>query len=252
MIIYLHFVLLFVSIPKVLCFQSLSQINKIYSWNRLHHFHSVKITKINSNNVNNNQIESNNQIKAYFDDLLKGYSSIFSLPWKNSPNTTTSLEISNIISTKIAIIGAGISGLSCAQELYKNGVTDFILLESSDSVGGRVKSDNIDGFVLDRGFQVFIEEYPESKALFDYKSLDLRPFLPGAYVRFKKEFFLVSDPLRRPQDLIASLFSPIGSLFDKFIVGILSISSKFRKVSDIEEDLELDTQSYLENTLVCQ
>lgn len=39
----------------------------------------------------------------------------------------------------------------------------FVLLEASDGVGGRVRTDEVDGFLLDRGFQIFLTSYPECK-----------------------------------------------------------------------------------------
>jgi Flavin containing amine oxidoreductase len=85
-------------------------------------------------------------------------------------------------------------------------------------VGGRVRSDIVDGFVLDRGFHVFLESYPQSIDSFNYPDLKLKSFLPGALVRLDRGFYRVSDPLRRPQDLLASLISPIGSITDKIKV----------------------------------
>jgi len=58
------------------------------------------------------------------------------------------------------IIGAGLSGLACATELARSGYTDFLVLEAADAPGGRVRTDVVDGYLLDRGFQVFIDSYP--------------------------------------------------------------------------------------------
>jgi phytoene dehydrogenase-like protein len=114
----------------------------------------------------------------------------------------------------ILIIGAGLAGLACARRLTQAGVTCTVL-EASDGVGGRARTDRVDGFLLDRGFQVLLTGYPEARQTLDYASLDLNPFHPGALVRYDGRFHLVSDPLRRPQDLPTALFSPIGSLRDK-------------------------------------
>lgn len=114
----------------------------------------------------------------------------------------------------ILIIGAGLAGLACARRLSQAGVACTVL-EASDGVGGRVRTDRVDGFLLDRGFQVFLTGYPEARRTLDYASLDLKPFHPGALIHYDSRFHLVSDPLRRPQDLPTVLFSPIGSLTDK-------------------------------------
>ena len=83
----------------------------------------------------------------------------------------------------ITIIGAGISGLTAAIYLCQKGYKVQII-EASDRAGGRIKTDIIDGFRLDRGFQVLLTEYPEAKALLDYKKLKLKRFLPGATVLY--------------------------------------------------------------------
>jgi phytoene dehydrogenase-like protein len=117
---------------------------------------------------------------------------------------------------RIVIIGAGLAGLACARRLTEAGVT-CIVLESSDGVGGRVRTDTLEGFQLDRGFQVFLTGYPEARRTLDYTALDLKPFHPGTIIRYSGRFHLLSDPLRRPQDLLSTLFNPIGSFTDKYL-----------------------------------
>ena len=77
-------------------------------------------------------------------------------------------------SPRIVIIGAGLSGLACARVLAKSGIP-FTLIEASNGVGGRVRTDVVDGYRLDRGFQVFLPAYPEARSVLDYEALDLRP-----------------------------------------------------------------------------
>ena len=70
------------------------------------------------------------------------------------------------------------AGLSCGYHLHKAGVR-FAILEAANAAGGRVQTDNVDGFLLDRGFQIFLTSYPEAQELLDYQSLDLQPFYAG-------------------------------------------------------------------------
>ncbi len=119
------------------------------------------------------------------------------------------------IGPRVLIIGAGLAGLVCARRLTECGVPCTVL-EASDEVGGRVRTDHVKGFQLDRGFQVFLTGYPEARKTLDYPSLGLKPFYPGAVIRYAGRFHRVSDPFRRPQDLVQTLLGPIGSLADKF------------------------------------
>src|ERR1700744_2336621 len=83
--------------------------------------------------------------------------------------------------TEVVIIGAGLAGLSCALSLEAAGVA-VALLEASDGPGGRVRTDLVEGFRLDRGFQVMLTASPEARRLLDYGALQLRKFEPGALV----------------------------------------------------------------------
>ena len=119
---------------------------------------------------------------------------------------------------EVLIVGAGVAGLSCGLRLQKAGVP-FSVLEASDGVGGRVRSDKVDGFILDRGFQIFLTSYPEAQAALDYTKLDLQPFYAGAMVQYKQKFHRVADPLRHPVDGVLSLFNDAGTVGDKVNVG---------------------------------
>lgn len=114
----------------------------------------------------------------------------------------------------VVIIGAGLAGLACARRLTNAGVACMVL-EASDGIGGRVRTDRVEGFQLDRGFQVFLSGYPEARKTLNYAELDLLPFHPGALIRYAGRFYRMSDLVRRPQDLLQTLFSPIGSFADK-------------------------------------
>jgi phytoene dehydrogenase-like protein len=121
---------------------------------------------------------------------------------------------------EILIVGGGLAGLRCACLLEAAGAA-YRLFEAGDGWGGRVRTDqHPEGFLLDRGFQVFLTAYPESLPLFDYEALDLGPFLPGALVRVGDRFHRVSDPWRDPRGLGPTLRAPVGSLADKLRIGL--------------------------------
>jgi phytoene dehydrogenase-like protein len=112
------------------------------------------------------------------------------------------------------VVGGGLAGLTCARYLCDHGIT-CRLFEASDEVGGRVRTDQVDGFLLDRGFQVFLTAYPEAREILDYKRLRLSKFEPGALIRFNDKFQRLTDPWRRPRHLLATAFSPVARLSDK-------------------------------------
>lgn len=111
-------------------------------------------------------------------------------------------------------MGAGLAGLSAATTLHR-AQRDVIVLEASDDVGGRVRTDTVDGYRLDRGFQVLLTAYPELQTQLDVAALDLRRFEPGAMVWDGQRLSLVGDPIRRPKTAVAAARAPIGSLADK-------------------------------------
>ena len=75
----------------------------------------------------------------------------------------------------VIVVGAGLAGLCCARELHAAGL-EVLVLERGDAPGGRVRTDEVEGFLLDRGFQVLLTAYPEARRALDYDRLGLRPF----------------------------------------------------------------------------
>ncbi len=116
--------------------------------------------------------------------------------------------------SRVAVIGAGLAGLTAALNLERRGAA-VTIVEAADDVGGRVRTDIVDGFLLDRGFQVLLSAYPEVQAELRYAELGLRPFVSGALVRVDGRFSRVADPWRDQRGLLASALSPIGSTADK-------------------------------------
>jgi phytoene dehydrogenase-like protein len=120
----------------------------------------------------------------------------------------------------VIIVGAGLAGLCCAVELHAAGL-EVLVLERADSPGGRMRTDDADGFLLDRGFQVLLTAYPEARRVLDYERLGLRPFASGALIRRRGESLRVADPMRHPIEALRGLRGGPGSLADKLRVARL-------------------------------
>tara|TARA_B100000212_G_scaffold320659_1_gene278661 strand:- start:6124 stop:7374 length:1251 start_codon:yes stop_codon:yes gene_type:complete len=141
---------------------------------------------------------------------------------------------------EVVVIGAGIAGLRCAIELQSKGI-QTIVLDASDRVGGRMKTDLYDGFRLDRGFQVLLTAYDECSSVLDYDTLKLGAFEPGALVWTGSRMEKLIDPWRRPRQLLTAALSPVGSFQDKLRVGGLREKLRRKAVSTIYEGEEKST-----------
>lgn len=147
----------------------------------------------------------------------------------------------------IVIVGAGLAGLSCAVPLHQNG-REVLLLEASSRVGGRVQTDAVEGFLLDRGFQVYLDAYPEAGKMLDLAALDLRAFEPGALVFNGSKLCRVMDVFRRPKELMSSALAPIGTIFDKLRVAVLRQKVLDLEKSEIFKRGDQPTESYLRDS----
>ena len=120
----------------------------------------------------------------------------------------------------VVIVGAGLAGLSCAVALHDAG-RDVVVLEASDGVGGRVRTDEIAGYRLDRGFQALLTAYPEAHRQLDLEALDLRAFDPGALIQDGASSSVIVDPFRSPTRALDAVRSPAASLADKLRIARL-------------------------------
>jgi glycine/D-amino acid oxidase-like deaminating enzyme len=146
---------------------------------------------------------------------------------------------------EVIVVGAGLAGLSCARTIAAAGI-DVSVVEKSNGVGGRVRTDSVDGYRLDRGFQILLTAYPELDRWFDLDALDFRRFRAGANVWTGSRFARVGDPLRRPADLVSTLRAPIGSFADKLRVLQLVASVRKGKARNLLSRPDMTTMARLE------
>ncbi|MBX9624032.1 MAG: FAD-dependent oxidoreductase [Gemmataceae bacterium] len=142
----------------------------------------------------------------------------------------------------VLIVGAGLAGLCCGKRLAECGKS-FRILEASDGVGGRVRTDVVNGFRLDRGFQIYLTAYPEGRRVLDLDALDLKPFTRGALVRVGGKFRRVADPRSEPLAAGLSLFNGVGTARDKLRLLPFSWDTGAGKLEDQftkDERLTLD------------
>lgn len=145
---------------------------------------------------------------------------------------------------KIHIVGAGISGLIAATVLEKNGFSP-VIIETTDSIGGRVKTDIVDGYQLDHGFQVLLTAYPAAQKYLNLEALQLQSFIPGASIFKNGKQQIIGDPLRDKSLLLSTVFARVGTLSDKFKILKLNNKLKKKSLSEIFSTQEQTTKSYL-------
>lgn len=148
------------------------------------------------------------------------------------------------VDSPVIIVGAGIAGLTCAVYLKQAGI-HALVLEASDSVGGRVRTDQVGGFLLDRGFQILLTAYPEAKRLLNYSALDLHPFRSGALIRDQDDWLTLRNPLQEPTALFQTLLSSVGTLGDKVRIAELMRRTQGLSINELFHQTTTTTQTFL-------
>jgi phytoene dehydrogenase-like protein len=147
---------------------------------------------------------------------------------------------------RVIIVGAGLAGLTCAKVLSERGA-QVVVFEASDGVGGRIRTDEKEGFLLDRGFQVYFTAYPVARRHLDHDALDFRSFDPGAIICRGEKKSILSDPLRDPKALPPSLLSDAATIRDKLRTAGLAAKSLSAGSPSDEADAgeDISTLEYL-------
>jgi len=148
----------------------------------------------------------------------------------------------------VVIVGAGLAGLAAARHLTRAGV-DVTVLEASDGVGGRVRTDVVDGYRLDRGFQLYNPAYPEGARVLDHQALDLKPFIAGARIVVSRgghrQVERVADPRRAPSWVLPSLRARIGSPVSTARFGAYVVSRVLRSPASLRTDPDVTSEAAL-------
>jgi phytoene dehydrogenase-like protein len=144
----------------------------------------------------------------------------------------------------VVVIGAGLAGLSAARHLHAAGL-DVLVLEADEDVGGRVYTDIVDGFRLDRGFQVLNTGYPEVRQVLDLDALSPAAFSPGAAVQFEGSWHRVLDPLRRRDSALETVRSDLLGWHDKVALSALAAWCGYAPVSLLLRGRDLEAVEWL-------
>lgn len=145
----------------------------------------------------------------------------------------------------VVIVGAGMSGLTMAYHLEKFGY-NIAIFEAGSAVGGRVRTDNVDGFQLDRGLHFFQSSYPEAAKVLEYKSLRLKNIYPGMLIYHDEKFDLLSNPLIKWTDIFTNFFGNFHDLSDRMkFMGLLAKLSAFSE-SYILNSKDIDAYTFIQ------
>lgn len=153
---------------------------------------------------------------------------------------------------QVAIIGGGLAGLTCASTLARLGLS-YKLIEAQPTLGGRIQTDAVDGFLLDRGFQVLLSSYEEAQMQLAWEDLELEAFDKGAILHTKEgNFYPMLDPTKHPTELLTTMQAPIGGFATWWRLMALRLRLAFSSEEALLREPEQTTQAYLEKQVFSQ
>jgi len=144
----------------------------------------------------------------------------------------------------VVIVGAGLAGLAAARRLGATDL-DICVVEASDDVGGRIRTDLVDGLRLDRGFQLYNPAYPEGRRVLDHAALDLRAFTAGAQVALGARTYRIADPRRQPRWLWSTMTAPLGGLAGELRFAVYALSRSLRSAAALRAEPDMTTEEAL-------
>ena len=141
--------------------------------------------------------------------------------------------------TDVVVIGAGGAGLAAARRLSIAG-REVCVIDASDDFGGRIRTDQVDGLLLDRGFQLYNPSYQEGISVLDLTALDVKSFSPGVIVSIDSRNYKMADPKREPTWAIDSLLAPVGKISSKLKFARYAIGLALTKTDSKKYDQRTD------------
>lgn len=146
--------------------------------------------------------------------------------------------------TDVVVVGGGLAGLAAARRLHRAGVP-WRLLEAGGRLGGRVATDVVDGYLIDRGFQVLNTAYPRLGTLLDTDRLNLGYFTSGVLVRRGDDLLRLVNPVREPTGGPRTALAGVGSLLDRLRFAALATGAATLPVSRLLAAPETTTETAL-------
>lgn len=140
----------------------------------------------------------------------------------------------------VVVVGAGLAGLTCARML-KRAHVPFSILEAGDRIGGRLKTDQVGEFRLDRGFRPYFTASPHARGQLDEDKLRLRAFERGAMIVWDGDSHLIDRD--RP---VWTTLSGFLSMADRIKLGTWTSDVQWLNPEDVEEIPDRGIEDYLE------